>query len=228
MINFLRKVKFFIQGNYVPIKIHNFNKKWYGNNYGGFFLYPNTINESSVIYSIGIGEDISFDNEIIDDFGCKVFAFDPTPKSVKWVERFALNKNFIFKNIGIANQKGKKEFFLPKHKNHVSGSIHKIKTIDASDSIELNFDTLPNIMKLNGHNKIDVLKMDIEGSEYEVIEDIKNFSLNINQILVEFHPHFERDGKKKTIHAIKTLQNMGFRCFGRSTSLLEYSFIKLD
>lgn len=226
MNKFLRKIKFLIQGNHISIKIHKIKREWYGNNYGGFYLADKSLNKSSVVYSIGIGEDISFDTEVMDKFGCKIFAFDPTPKSVKWVKKNVKNQKFIFQPLGLASQKGKKEFFLPKNKDHVSGSIHNINSIETANSIRLNFDTLSNIMKKHKHNKIDVLKMDIEGSEYEIIEDIRKYALDIKQILVEFHPHFEAEGKKKTIKAIKNLQEMGYKCFGRSNSLLEYSFIK--
>ena len=81
-------------------------------------------------------------------------------------------------------------------------------------------------MLLNNHDKIDVLKMDIEGSEYEVIEHIKKHQIDIKQILVEFHPHLEIHGRMKTLKAINKLEAMGYHCYGRSDSLLEYSFIK--
>src|SRR5690554_1691728 len=37
-----------------------------------------------------------------------------------------------------------------------------------------------------GHKHIDVLKMDIEGAEYDVIENILSAQLPITQILIEF------------------------------------------
>ena len=42
-------------------------------------------------------------------------------------------------------------------------------------------------MKKNGHKHIDFLKLDIEGMEYEVLEDILTRRLSIQQICVEFH-----------------------------------------
>lgn len=38
---------------------------WYGNKYGGFYICDKYINEKSIIYSFGIGEDISFDETVI-------------------------------------------------------------------------------------------------------------------------------------------------------------------
>jgi len=39
-------------------------KTWYGSPYGGFYVDPTLLDENSVVYSFGIGEDISFDLDI--------------------------------------------------------------------------------------------------------------------------------------------------------------------
>jgi FkbM family methyltransferase len=57
---------------------------------------------------------------------------------------------------------------------------------------------LQTIFQSLGHKHVDVLKMDIEGSEYEVIDDLCDLHLRIDQVLVEFHHRFERDGAKIT------------------------------
>jgi len=226
MIKILRKIKHLIYGTYISVKIKRIQKRWVGNNYGGFYLHEKNLDTTSVIYSIGIGKDVSFDMELINKFNCKVFAYDPTPKSVKWVEKNVNMDNFIFTPLGVADRRGEREFYFPKNQNYVSGSINNINSIEVKNSIKLNFDSLHNLMLLNNHDKIDVLKMDIEGSEYEVIEHIKKHQIDIKQILVEFHPHMEIHGRMKTLKAINKLEAMGYHCYGRSDSLLEYSFIK--
>lgn len=128
--------------------------------------------------------------------------------------------------MGISAKKGSKLFYLPKDSNHVSGSLKKIKTVEQSTSLELNFDTLQNQMIKNKHDKLDLLKLDIEGSEFDVVDFIFNNQVEIDQILVEFHPHLVKNGRTKTKKAIKKLESLGYRCFARSNSFLEYSFIK--
>lgn len=226
MFNFLRKLKYIIQGKYIVVNQIKKEKQWVGNTYGGFYLANDTLSNNSIVYSIGIGEDVSFDLDIIKRYSCKVFAFDPTPKSVEWVNKNVKDENFIFSPVGISAKKDSKLFYLPKDSNHVSGSLKKIKTVEQSRSLELNFDTLKNQMIKNKHDKLDLLKMDIEGSEFDVVDFIFNNQVEIDQILVEFHPHLFKNGRTKTKKAIKKLESLGYRCFARSNSFLEYSFIK--
>lgn len=226
MKKFLRRVKSIVNGRYIKVKTSKVSKEWIGNDYGGFYLNTNLISKSSVVYSIGIGTDVSFDKELINRFNCKVYAYDPTPKSIKWVDKNFKNKNFIFFPIGLSEVKGIKDFYLPKNNSHVSGSFIKIDSVDRNEIVKLKFDTLLNQLSKNNHYKIDVLKMDIEGAEYEVINHIYNNKINIKQVCVEFHPHLIEDGKNKTKNAIGQLQKLGYNCFGISDSLLEYSFIK--
>jgi hypothetical protein len=72
-----------LTGRISPLKKEvQFSTKWNGNTYGGFYVHPDALSKNSIVYSFGIGEDISFDKAIIENHKCHVFAFDPTPKSI--------------------------------------------------------------------------------------------------------------------------------------------------
>ena len=113
---FYRKLKKIINRyKYPHIKKQvNCNYIWYGNSYGGFYLNPNSIKSGGVIYSFGIGEDISFDMSVIEKHNSLVFGFDPTPKSIEWISKKNPLKNFTFYPFGIAEKTGKVFFNLPK------------------------------------------------------------------------------------------------------------------
>ncbi len=87
-------------------------------------------------------------------------------------------------------------------------------------------DTLLSLMKYYEHSTIDILKMDIEGAEYDVIPQILSSAISIQQILVEFHSRFFPDGEERTNRLIKLLQDYGYSLFAISDSLEEASFIK--
>lgn len=70
-----------------------------------------------------------------------------------------------------------------------------------------------------------MLKMDIEGSEYDVIESILNLDIKIGQIQIEFHDRFFADGERKTKNAVKELEKSGYKVFAVSKSKEEVSFI---
>lgn len=104
-----------------------------GTEYGGWPLLKATPN-NALVYSFGIGEDISFDIAAIKEFGCIVHGFDPTPRSKIWIEKQPLPEKFIFHSIGIADHDGKEKFFPPKKSEHVSYSIQPAEGLN-EDSI---------------------------------------------------------------------------------------------
>lgn len=215
----VRKSLFYIRPS---IKI---SYKWYGNKYGGFFVCPKYLNENSIVYSFGIGEDISFDKSIVNEHNSQVFCFDPTPKSISWIKNQTLDKNILFFEFGISKQNEIVDFYLPKNSNYVSGSLICQSNVDQNNCISVEMKSLKSIMDDLGHNIIDVLKMDIEGSEYDVIDYILESNIVIKQLLVEFHDRYLHDGVSKTKESIAKLSSHGFKVFAISDSLQEISFI---
>lgn len=207
-------------------KTVNVNKKWYGNSYGGFYVCPEFLNQNSIIYSLGIGEDISFDMAVIENHNCRVFGFDPTPKSITWVkQQQGLPAKFIFLEYGIADRSGLIDFYLPRNSEYVSGSFIKQNNVNDKQKISVEMKSWQDIVNSLGHKQIDVLKMDIEGAEYNIIDSVLESSVQINQILIEFHDRLFDDGKIKTMNAIKKLKDRGYEIFAVSDSFEEVSFI---
>jgi hypothetical protein len=80
-------------------------------------------------------------------------------------------------------------------------------------------------MRNLGHSRIDVLKMDIEGTEYDVVDEILERRLPVRQILVEFHHRFPGTTVERTRRAVQGLNAAGYRIFFVAASGEEYSFI---
>ena len=38
------------------------------------------MSKDAVVYSVGLGQDISWDKALIEKYRCEVYGFDPTPK----------------------------------------------------------------------------------------------------------------------------------------------------
>lgn len=198
---------------------------WIGSKYGGFYICPELLKESSIVYSFGVGEDISFDIELINQFACTVYAFDPTPKSIKFIENYGQVNNFYFFPIGLHRENGQVQFFLPLNPDHVSGTIHNKNNHSASITVPVKkFSTIAEELK---HNHIELIKMDIEGSEYDVIDDILNANVEVSQILIEVHHRFAGIGIKKTKELIKKLNSYNYKLSAISPSKEEYTFVKI-
>lgn len=202
-------------------------KKWLGNYYGGFFVASDFVNSASIVYSFGIGEDLSFDRALSDAFGCNVMCFDPTPKSLAWVEAQpeALTRHLKIFPYGLARKTHIAELFLPKNKDHVSGSIVAQSVVDTGNSVHVELKSIRDILAETGHNKIDVLKMDIEGAEYEFIDGLAASGVTVGQLLVEFHGRFFPNEPSKTRNAVGCLRDNGYRLFACSDLFEEVSFI---
>ncbi len=228
MKNIARKVKRIVKAilgkDYFFRVDHLCQKARFGSQYGGWDVAVDLIDKNSIIYSFGIGEDASFDIALIERFGVTVHAFDPTPQSIEWVKRQNYPINFLLHEYGIANFDGKCSFNPPENPDHVSHTILNRPETEKR-SIRVPVRKLSTIMKELGHSKIDIVKMDVEGAEFGVIEDIENSDIRPKQILVEFHHRFPNVGIKKTQEAIDKLRNMGYGLFSTSTTGEEFSFI---
>ena len=181
-----------------------------GTEYGGYVLNESMIPGNAVIYSLGIGEDISFDLSAIERFGASVEAFDPTPKVKKWIASQSLPSQFHFHDTGIADFDGEATFHLPPKKDWVSHSMIPSRQY-SRESVQLPVIRLSTAMKLLGHTQIDVLKMDIEGAEYGVIQDIVRQRIPVQQLLVEFHHRLSSFRTADTKRAISLLKDCGMQ-----------------
>jgi FkbM family methyltransferase len=182
----------------------------FGSDYGGYWLDSSMIHSDATIYSLGIGEDVSFDLSLIERFGVDVQAFDPTPSVKKWLASQPLPWQFHFHEVGIAAHDGEEVFYLPPRKDWVSHSVIPARQY-SNDSLRFAVMRLSTAMKLRGHTRIDVLKMDIEGAEYAVIEEIAREGIPVAQILVEFHHRLSSVGTDKTRTALSQLRKYGMK-----------------
>jgi FkbM family methyltransferase len=193
-----------------------------GNDGANWCVCPDGLDCSSIVYSFGVGEDLSFDLELIHRFQFQLHAFDPTPKSIEWVRRQNLPKGFVFHEYGIASFDGSSRFLPPQNPAHVSHTMLERDT--AWPAIDLPVRRLTTIMESLGHERIDLLKMDIEGAEYGVLSNLLSSDIRVGQLLVEFHHRWPEVGIEKTKKAVQELNRAGYRIFNVSSTGEEYSF----
>jgi FkbM family methyltransferase len=188
------------------VKIH---KVSLGSDYGGWTFFPDTLSASSIVYSCGVGTDASFDRAVIERYNVSVFAFDPTPQSIEWVSQQKWPSQFTFAPYGIAATDGEALFYSPRKDGLGSHSLLPLGQ-KSTPAISVQMRRLGTLALTLGHTRIDMLKMDIEGAEYDVIQDILSTSwLTINQILIEFHHYLPQLSADHTNKAVEQLTSAG-------------------
>lgn len=192
--------------------------------HGDWFLCPAKLTQTSIVYSLGIGRDVSFDLSVIKRFGVDVHAFDPTPSALEWLRHQSLPAQFHVMPFGVAGFDGAAAFNMPLDPANPSFA-YQGQYPTSLGAVTCQVRRLSTLMEMLGHTRIDLLKVDIEGAEYEVIDDLVASALSIQQLLVEFHHRKKGIGAAKTRQAVYRLEQQGFRLFHVSSSGQEMAFI---
>ena len=196
---------------------------------GGWAYDASLLGEFSIVYSLGVGDNIDFDLALIKRCQSNVYAFDPTPSSQSFVGQDDRPRQFHFQAWAAAGDDGTLTLYprvlrggklsemmytlVPEHSSGDSG-------------VEVPAYTVATLVEKLGHSRIDLLKMDIEGAEYDVLDDLLESSIRPGQLLVEFHHRFVENGLQRTADVIARLQSEGYRMFsvcaetGREVSFL--------
>ena len=54
-----------------------------GSDYGSWIVPTALLSADAICYCAGVGEDVTFDLGLVARFGCRVWAFDPTPRAAR-------------------------------------------------------------------------------------------------------------------------------------------------
>jgi FkbM family methyltransferase len=200
-----------------------------GGNGAAWTVAPEYLCKESIVWSVGVGEDISFDEKLHDHFGMRIDAFDPTPRSLAWLRARGVPDWFHLHPIGLAGKDGIASFRPPANPMHVSfamltGATNHTSTGDITADVRC----LASLALQLGHRAIDLLKMDIEGAEYDVIATLPTQQIIPRQLLVEFHHRHAGHGISRTISATRLLMSMGYKLFHVSPNGEEYAFLHDD
>ncbi len=187
-----------------------------GSAYGGWVVPKGVLNSKSVCYCAGAGEDISFDLLLAEKYECEVHIFDPTPRAVEHFkkaesamrQRKAMSiyngawaypatpkvlEMVQFHEWGIWDRDSVLRFYTPADPSHVSHSAVNLQKTD--QYFEAQVYSTQQLMGKLGHQQIDMLKIDIEGAEYTVMNNLLSEGLYPKILCVEFdevnHPQDE-------------------------------------
>ena len=161
-------------------------------NDGGYSIPEKSLEEVKILFSFGLDDDWSFEEHFKKKTGAKIVCFDNNVNYKFWIKRFL--KNLIYfdfrKNY---YEQFKRIFTFIKYKNFFKqNNVYHIKKhiissyIILPNQIKKNFINLQNILK-DWNSKYFFLKIDIEGSEYRILDDIIQNQKNMLGLVIEFH-----------------------------------------
>lgn len=91
---------------------------------GQWAISPEGLDAGTVVYSFGIGYNVTFEVALIERFGAVVVhAFDPTPLALEWVSRQTLPPSLVVHEVGIADYDGTAQFAPPRRTGWESFSM---------------------------------------------------------------------------------------------------------
>ena len=162
---------------------------------GGYIVDKRILNKSKVVITLGLNDDWDFEKDYLDkNSNSRIIAYDHTVNDQFWKTRFKndLISFLLFKKIKfnqiidifkyfsyLAFFRGKNEHLIKK----VVPKKKKINQVTVNEALKDFQNTL--------------LKIDIEGDEYGVLDQINKNSKKINLLIIEFH------NVKKNIKKIK-------------------------
>lgn len=196
----------------------------YGGGGGAWELSPEAVPRGAIVYSFGAGRDISFDLAIHERHDATVHIFDPTPASIDWMRSCELPPGVRFHEVGIAGYDGEFDFHLPPRPG--SANFSAVPRRAGTGTARAPVRRLRTLMDSLAHERVDVLKMDIEGGEYGVIADLSVNPPPVTQLLVEFHHNFPGVSFARTVEAVQALRSIGFRVIAISERTYEISMLR--
>ena len=146
----------------------------------------------------------------------------PTPRSLAWLKGQLLPPRFVVHPFGIAAVDGTVSFAPPQNPAHVSHSVLG----DGPGRVELPVKRLATVLGELGHDHLDVLKLDIEGAEYAVLDDLLATGLLPRQLLVEFHHGMAGVALSSTERHLERLRATGYRIFDARETGREFSLLR--
>jgi FkbM family methyltransferase len=141
------------------------------------------LNENSIVFDLGgyLGE---WSEKIFNKYGCEIFIFEPVKKYYDEINnKFNNDKIKTFK-LGLSDKDSNVDVYDDGAQSSVylkSGQKENINLVDYN-----------NFINKNNIEFIDLMKINIEGSEFDLLEYIikNNLHLKIKNIQVQFHKMF--------------------------------------
>ena len=153
-------------------------------NDGGYLVCEESVINSDTLISFGISDDFSFEEHFQKINNINILAYDHTVNLNFFLKKFLhslIKFNFIIFFKQLINWINFKKFFN-KAKNKLF-----LKKIGKGGGAFNDYISIDDIIKSSSNNQNFFFKIDIEGSEYRILDDLIKFMDRIEGLAIEFH-----------------------------------------
>ena len=141
------------------------------------------LRSSAIVYDLGAN--IGVFTKLFSDMGCTVFAFEPHPGAFKELsKKFSTNKNVHLFNVAVNDIDGKSSLYFHAdgddedlHFSQGTSLVASKPNVDQTKSMKCEVHSISSIVDMANH--IEFMKIDVEGSEINII----NYLLNHPELL---------------------------------------------
>ena len=161
-------------------------------NDGGYVIPKLSIEKTKILYSFGIYDDWSFEESFKRRSNSKIICFDNSIGLFFWIKKFikeiilfSIKRNFFDQMKSLISFFYYKIFFSKSNVLHIKKHIIS-KKIKLSKNIKEKFINLENILQKWGNSNF-FLKIDIEGAEYALLDEIIFNQNKMTGLVIEFH-----------------------------------------
>jgi FkbM family methyltransferase len=148
------------------------------------------LNKDSVVFDIG-GYEGQWSYDIFSKYGCNIHIFEPVPSFAENIKKiFSDNKKIQVYPFGLSDRNSNEKIYLNKNKSSLfkkEGNTTEIKLVKFSD-----------FFLQNNIDFIDLMKINTEGGEYDLLEELIRTDLvkKLKNIQIQFH-NFVPDAKER-------------------------------
>jgi len=179
--------------------------------------YPDMISDNPVLLDLGACYG-AFSKHFIEKFpAAKIVLVEANPTNFKQIS-IDSNQCMIL-NKAVSLKEDKIVFYEDENSSQNGSTLYNY-----FDGIKHEIETVSLDKLLSDFASVDLVKMDIEGAEWEVLLNTPAESLlKIQQLTVEFHDFIEKGKKNATLECVKRMKSLGYKLDYESTDYMNGS-----
>ncbi|WP_158280141.1 FkbM family methyltransferase [Azospirillum sp. TSH100] len=179
-----------------------------------------TLNKDSIVVDFGANGG-AFSHAIIKRYGCRVFSAEPVPELVRKIDQ---HPSLTLQPVAISGMNGTMRINI--YPDRCPSAFDRYEREGLVEAIDVETVTLEEFRRRCGIEAVDLLKVDIEGSELDMFLSVRREELSdIMQISVEFHSFIYPDTLEKVRIVKNRMRKIGFRVIDFSLNNTDVLFV---